>query len=68
MLKTFAIAMLAIGMSVGLAQAKGSMHKQKASPPCQTEQQANATCTCGPAKTLCQKGQWCHGFVGACTR
>ena len=68
MLKTFAITMLTIGMSVGLAQAKGSMHKRKAPPPCQMEQQASATCACGPAKTLCQKGQWCHGFINVCTQ
>ena len=58
MLKTLAIAMLAIGMSVGLAQAKGAKHKAppKALPYCEMEQQTKATCACGPAKTLCQKG------------
>jgi hypothetical protein len=68
MLKTLAIAMLAIGMSAGLAQAKGAMHKQKAMAPCQTEQQAKATCACGPAKRVCQSGQWRHAFVNACTQ
>jgi hypothetical protein len=68
MLKTFTVAMLAIGMSVGLAEAKGHMAKPKAMPSCQTEQQAKATCACGPAKTACQKGQWCHAFVSACTQ
>lgn len=68
MLKTFAITMLAIGMSVGLAQAKGAMHKPKAPPTCQMEQQASAPCACGPAKAMCQKGQWCHPFLNSCTQ
>jgi hypothetical protein len=46
MLKTFAVALLATAMSVGLAEAKGR----------------------GPAKNVCQKGQWCHAFVSACTQ
>jgi hypothetical protein len=64
MLKTCAIALLAIAMSVGLAQAKG----HKAPPGCQTEMLAAATCACGPAKALCHKGQWCHAFTNACTQ
>jgi len=68
MLKIFAIALLATAMSVGLAQAKGHMSKQKAPSYCQTEQQTKATCACGPAKTLCQTGMWCHAFTSACTR
>lgn len=66
MLKTFAVALLATAMSVGLAEAKGA--KPKAPAPCQTEQRAAATCVCGPAKNVCQKGQWCHAFVSACTQ
>ena len=54
MLKTFAIAMLAIGMSVGLAQAKGS--KQKAPSPRQTEQQANANMHLRTSKNIVPKG------------
>jgi hypothetical protein len=68
MLKTFAVALLATAMSVGLAEAKGHMAKPKAPAPCQTEQQAAAKCACGPAKNVCQKGQWCHAFVSACTQ
>jgi hypothetical protein len=70
MLKTFAVALLAIAMSAGLAQAKGHRHmaKPKALASCQTELQTKATCACGPAKTSCQKGMWCHAFVSACTR
>lgn len=71
MLKTFAIALLATAMSVGLADAKG--HKHKAAPKaslayCQNEQAAAANCACGPAKMTCAKGMWCHAFVSVCTQ
>ena len=63
MLRTFAVVLLVISMSAGLAQAKG--HKQR-TPLCAEGQQATATCVCGVALTgqpvLCQKGQWCHGL------
>ena len=63
MLRTFAVALLAIAMSVGLAQAKE--HKR-----CIVGQQATATCLCGVTLSgrpvLCQKGQWCHGQWRAC--
>jgi hypothetical protein len=72
MLKTFAVALLAtamsFAMSFALAEAKGHMPKQKAPPTCQSEAQAGPTCACGPAKTLCQKGQWCHAFINACSK
>ena len=66
MLRTFAVALLAIGMSVGLAEAKAR------TPRCAEGQQATATCFCGVAiggqPVLCQKGQWCHGrWMRACT-
>jgi hypothetical protein len=64
MLKTFAVVVLAMGMSVGLAQAKGHMHKPLS--PCETERPAAATCACGPGKMTCQKGMWCHAFAGIC--
>ena len=51
MLKTYAVALLAITMSVGLAEAKE--HKLKTLPYCQNEQQTKETCACGPAKTVC---------------
>jgi len=64
--KTFAVALLAITMSAGLAQAK--MHKI---PACAEGRQAAATCACGTAAKghalLCKKGQWCHSFMHACT-
>jgi hypothetical protein len=69
MLKTFAVALLAIGMSVGLAQAKGHKAPPKASlAPCTTEQQVKATCACGPAKVTCPAGMYCHAFWNACTQ
>jgi len=66
MLRTFAVGLLAIGMSVGMAQAKG--HKPKALSYCETDQQLKGTCACGPAKMTCPKGMWCHAFTSACTR
>lgn len=63
MVRTFAVALLAIAMSVGLAHAKG--HRQR-TPFCAEGQPATATCLCGVAligqPVLCQKGQWCHGW------
>jgi len=69
MLRTFAVALLAIAMSVGLAQAK--VHKHM--PGCIMGQPATATCLCGVSFTftrqpvLCQKGQWCHWQWRICT-
>jgi hypothetical protein len=37
MLKTLAVVVLAMGMSVGMAQARGHMHMQKPLSPCETE-------------------------------
>ena len=69
MLKPLAVALFAMAMSVGLAQAKG--HKQR-TPMCAEGQQATATCFCGVTvgghPVLCQKGQWCQGrWMRACT-
>ena len=67
MLRTFAVALLAIAMSVGLAQAK--VHKHM--PGCIMGQPATAPCLCGVSFTrqpvLCQKGQWCHWQWRICT-
>ena len=69
MLRTFAIALLATAMSVGLADAKGHKAPPKASlAPCATEQQVKTTCACGPAKIPCPAGAYCHAFMNACTR
>ena len=70
MLKTGAVVLLAIAMSVGLAQAKGHKHTI---PGCAVGQPAAATCACGTAANgkplLCQKGQWCHyPFMKVCTQ
>ncbi len=61
---TFAIAFLAIAMSVGSADAKGR-HVATAKPAlqsCNAEQPSSAPCACGPAKTVCQKNQFCHSI------
>jgi len=58
LLKTFAVALFAMAMSVGLAQAKGQKHRL---PACGQDKQATATCTCGAA--VCQKGEWCHSWL-----
>jgi len=70
MLKTGAVVLLAIAMSVGLAQAKGHKHTI---PGCAVGQPAAATCACGTAANgkplLCKKGQWCHyPFLNTCTQ
>jgi hypothetical protein len=67
MLRTFAVMLLAIVMSVGLAQARG--HRFAPRPPlsqCETERATTATCVCGPAKVLCPKGMFCHAFINVC--
>jgi hypothetical protein len=69
MLRTFAMALLATTLSVGLADAKGRKAPPKAAlAPCATEQQVKATCACGPAKIACPAGAYCHAFMNACTR
>lgn len=64
MLKTLALALLTIAVSVGYAQAHYTGHKHTHIPGCALAQPAAATCACGMAANhrpmLCQKGQWCH--------
>ncbi len=67
MLKTFSVALLAIAMSVGLAQASmvhRNMARAHVIPGCAMGQPAHATCACGTAANhhplICHKGQWCH--------
>jgi hypothetical protein len=73
MLKTLTVAVLSIGMSVGVAQAKSHM-KHMMMSACIDGQQATATCACGTAAApgarpaVCQKGQWCHSAMNACTQ
>jgi hypothetical protein len=72
MLKTFTVALLAVAMSVGVAQAKS--HKHMMMSACIEGQQAIAICACGTAAapgarpTVCQKGRWCHSAMNACTQ
>ena len=68
MLRTFAVALFVIAMSVGFAQAR-VRHGPAA---CAPGKQATALCACVATSgrvVLCQKGQWCHNFVTpACTQ
>jgi hypothetical protein len=61
MIKTITVALLAIAMSAGLAQARiGHKH---VIPGCALGHPVAATCACGTAANhplLCHKGQWCH--------
>lgn len=74
MLRISAIALVATAMSIGLAEGKSATGlvlakaHARALSPCQTEQQAKATCACGPAKIACPAGMYCHAFENACTR
>jgi len=70
MLKLFAVALIAIPMSVGSAHAAMKAHGH-ALPACADGQQAKATCVCGTAKDKskrCSKGEWCHAFSGTCSK
>jgi hypothetical protein len=84
MLKTFAVALLAIAMSVGFAQAKRKKHvhkhevkrtehlQQNAIPICAEGQQVTGRCACGTDASgrpfMCQTGQWCRTLAHACTQ
>ncbi len=64
MLRTFAFALLAIAMSVGVADAKRMVTN------CADGQQATKTCLCGSGgmgkPVTCKKGQWCHSSSHMC--
>jgi len=68
MLKTLTMALFAIGMSVGVANATHGHKRMMAA--CPGFQQATARCLCGTgagaAPTICEKGQWCHSFAHFC--
>ena len=70
MLKTFAVALFAIAMSVGLAHATHAHKPMMAN--CAEGQQATARCLCGTgagaARAICEKGQWCHSFAHVCSK
>ena len=70
MLKICGVVLLAVVMSVGVAEARraGVANPHRHFPSC-TDGQVKATCVCRPAKghgQLCRPGQWCHTFEGAC--
>jgi hypothetical protein len=73
MLRTFAVALFATALSVGSAQAFGMLRhgfKLLGAHPltwCENNRQTAATCACGPAKTVCPKGMWCHSFTSTCS-
>jgi hypothetical protein len=56
MLKTCSVALLAIAMSIGVAQARHVI------PGCAVGQPTAWKCNCGSAAApvLCRRGQWCH--------
>jgi hypothetical protein len=56
MLKTCSVVLLAIAMSIGVAQAR------RVIPGCAVGQPTAWKCNCGTAAApvLCQRGQWCH--------
>ena len=65
MLKIISVALFAIVMSVGFAQAHYTGHRHKhVIPGCALGTPAAATCACGTAANhrplLCHQGQWCH--------
>jgi hypothetical protein len=65
MLKICGATLLAIVLSVGLAQAKVVPHKRLGA--C-ADGQAKAACVCGAKghSQVCKAGQWCHSYEGAC--
>jgi hypothetical protein len=66
MLKTFAVTLLATAISVSVANAKGRPIPKQL-PYCETDQKSAKDCACGPAKTPCLKGMWCHAFTSYCS-
>jgi hypothetical protein len=69
MLKIFAVALLAIPLSVGSAQAMTKGHGH-ALPACSDGQQAKAACVCGTKDKSkhCSKDEYCHAFSGTCSK
>lgn len=62
MQKTFTMALLALALSVGCAQA-ATMHHKHMIPACAPGAAAPAKCVCGTASgkpLVCKPGQWCH--------
>jgi len=70
MMKTLAVALFAMTMSVGLAHATHAHKPMMAG--CAEGQQATARCLCGTgsgaARAICEKGEWCHSFAHVCAK
>jgi len=66
MLKICGATLLAIVLSVGMAQAMVA-HPHKHLGAC-ADGMTKAACVCGAKghSQVCKAGQWCHGFEGAC--
>ena len=68
MLKTLTVALFAISMSFGVANATHAHKPMMAA--CGEGQQATARCLCGTgagaARMICNKGQWCHSMAHVC--
>ena len=68
MLKTLTVALFAVAMSVGVANATHAHKPMMAA--CGEGQQATARCLCGTgagaARMICNKGQWCHSMAHVC--
>jgi hypothetical protein len=68
MLKTLTVALFAVGMSVGVANATHAHKPMMAG--CAEGQQATARCLCGTgagaARTICNKGESCHSMAHVC--
>ena len=70
MLKSLATALFAIVVSVGVANATHAHKPMMAA--CAEGQQATARCLCGTgagaARSICEKGQWCHSMAHVCSQ
>ena len=70
MLKTFAVALFAVAMSIGVANATHAHKPMMAA--CAEGKQAGARCLCGTgsgaARMICEAGQWCHSFAHVCSK
>jgi hypothetical protein len=68
MLKICGATLLAIVLSVGVAQARMAVaHPHRHLGAC-ADGMTKAACVCGAKghSQVCKAGQWCHSFEGAC--
>lgn len=69
MQRTFTVALLALALSVGWAQAATMHHHKHMIPGCTPGSAGAAKCACGTVggkPLICHPGQWCHPNA-ACT-